>query len=354
MADMKQYKCPACGGTMVFDIASQKLKCEFCDSEYNIAEIENIINTMAGSEDNQDATWDEYEENEKLVGMKYYSCSSCGAKVTVSENTIATECVYCGNKITMQDKDTDAVAPDCIIPFKLDKNYAVNAFKEFYKGKLLLPKSFKSDHQIDKITGLYVPFWLFDCDVSARVKFLGEERTTWTSGDREYTKTEYYDVIREGSLSFSSIPVDASKSMDDKYMDSLEPYNFDELEDYNAAFMAGYLADSYDEDAQMCSERANQRIRESVISEFSHTASYDSINVKSCVIDTKNSQIRYAFMPVWILNTKYKDKIYTFAVNAQTGKLVGELPVSTPKFIGFSLISAVVAYIIINIVLHFI
>lgn len=353
MADMQQYKCPNCAGTMVFDISSQKLKCEYCDSEYDIAEIDNINNAMSSSGNSQDATWEDYEEND-FIKMKYYNCNSCGAKVTVSDNTVATECVYCGNKITIEDNDANTVAPDCIIPFKLDKNYAINAFKEFYKGKLLLPKSFKNEHQIDKITGLYVPFWLFDCDVDAKVDFMCEERTTWTSGDTEYTKTKYYDVKREGSLSFSSIPVDASKSMDDKYMDSLEPYNFDELKDYNAAFMAGYLADSYDEDSKTCSVRANERIKESVISEFSNTANYDSVNVKNCIIDTKNSRIRYAFMPVWILNTRYNGKIYTFAINAQTGKLVGELPTSTPKFIGFSLIFSVIAYIIINIILHFV
>ncbi len=351
MADMKQYKCFNCGGTMVFDISSQKLKCEYCDSEYDIEEIENTDNAMAGSEDSQDAKWDDYEKND-LIGMKYYSCNSCGAKVTVSENTVATECVYCGNKITIQDNDNDAVAPDCIIPFKLDKNYAMKAFKNFYKGKLLLPKSFNSEHQIDKITGLYVPFWLFDCDVYAKVRFEGKDISTWTSRDTEYTKTAYYDVKREGSLSFSSIPVDASTSMDNKYMDSLEPYDFNELKDYNAAFMAGYLADNYDEDSKVCSVRANKRIKESIISEFSKTATYDEINVKSYAIDVKNSKVRYVFIPVWILNTRYKDKIYTFAINAQTGKLVGELPSSIPKLIGVSLVSAVIVYIIIQIILY--
>lgn len=353
MADMQQYKCPNCGGSMVFDISSQMIKCEFCDSEYEVEKLDAISKAMTGAKEEQEATWDEYDEK-NLSGMKSYSCSSCGAKVTVSDNTIATECVYCGNKITIEST-SNTVAPDCIIPFKLDKNYAIDAFKKFYHGKLLLPSSFKSEHRINKITGLYVPFWLYDCDVDAKVSFIAENKQSFTSGDSEYVKIKYYEVNREGTLSFSKIPVDASKNMDNRYMDALEPYNFNDLIDYNAGYMAGYQADSYDEDSKQCADRANAKIKESVISEFKASAgNYDTINVKTCDISSKNNEIRYAFMPIWILNTKYKDKIYTFAINAQTGKLVGELPTSIPKFIGFSLASSVIVYIIINIIMQFI
>lgn len=350
MGDMQQFKCPSCGGSMVFDSASQAMKCEFCDSEFDMDKLNEISAIMSEEGTQQDAQWAEYQ-GEEMNGMKSYSCSSCGANVVVDEGAIATECVYCGNKIVLEANTSGVLKPDCVIPFALDKEYAKNALKDFYKGKFLLPSSFTSDNRIDKITGLYVPFWLYDCDVDATIVFDAQNRKTWRSGSYEYTKTEYYSVKRSGALGFNSIPVDASSSMDNDYMDSIEPYDLEKIADFNSAYLAGYQADKYDETAEECVERANERIRNSVIDEFKGTTSYDSITVKSSNIDLKHGDIRYAFFPIWMLNTKYQDKIYTFAINAQTGKVVGSLPTSMGKFMLAWAMSAGIAYIVITLIM---
>lgn len=353
MSDMQQFKCPCCGGTVVFSSQSQALKCEYCESEFDVSKIEEINSVMSREAVSEDANWGEYQE-QNMDGMSSYSCSSCGANVIVDPNTVATECVYCGNKIVLEGNATGVVKPDCVIPFALDKDYAIAEVKKFYQGKWLLPSEFTSGNKIEKITGLYVPFWLYDCDVNADILFNAEKRETWTSGDYRYTKTDYYSVKRRGGLGFNSIPVDASSSMDNKYMDSIEPYALDKLIDFNSAYLAGYQADKYDEDSQQCMERANERIRQSVLDEFEATVTgFDSVSVNSSKIDLKHGQIRYAFLPIWLLNTKYKDEIYTFAINAQTGKVVGSLPISWGKFTLLWLVSSGIAYAIITMISMF-
>lgn len=350
MSEMQQFKCPHCGGTMAFNSASQKLKCDFCDSEFDVDKLDEINAVTSDTNADSDAQWAAYS-GESMEGMSAYNCSSCGAHVVVDANTVATECVYCGNRIVIENNVAGVAKPDVVIPFALDKDYAVNALKNFYKGKILLPGGFLSGNRVEKITGLYVPFWLYDCDVNAQLTFTGEDVSTWVSGDYEYTKTDYYSIRRSGSLGFNSIPVDASSGMDDSYMDSLEPYSFDKLVKFNPAFLAGYQADRYDEDAEKCLPRVNKRIKNSVIEEFQNTISgYSSVSVKSTNIDMKHGNISYAFLPIWILNTKYQDKIYTFALNAQTGKMVGTLPVSWGKFFALWGASAAVAYLIITII----
>lgn len=351
MSDMQQFKCPCCGGTVVFSSQVQSLKCEYCDSEFDIRKLDELKDVVSEESVSKDVEWGEYHE-ESLDGMSSYSCSSCGANVVVDANTLATECVYCGNKIVIQANATGVVKPDCVIPFALDKDYAVGELKKFYKGKFLLPSEFTRENRIEKITGLYVPFWLYDCDVDAKLVFNAQKSETWTSGNYRYTKTDYYKIRRYGALGFNSIPVDASSGMDNQYMDSIEPYSFDKLVDFNSAYLAGFQADKYDEDSQKCMERANERIRTSVIEEFQETldSDYESITVDSSVIDLKHGDIRYAFLPIWILNTKYKDKLYTFAVNAQTGKVVGSLPTSMAKFFLFWLGSSGIAYLLIYLI----
>lgn len=39
-------------------------------------------------------------------------------------------------------------------------------------------------------------------------------------------------------------------------------------------------------------------------------------------------------MPVWMLNTKWQGKVFLFAMNGQTGRLVKCLPMSRAKFWG--------------------
>lgn len=212
--------------------------------------------------------------------------------------------------------------PDYVIPFKLDKQAAKDALKKFYKGKVLLPKMFREENNIDKITGIYVPFWLFDCEANGRMSFDATRISSWRSGQYQYTKTSHFLVRRSGEMAFENIPVDASEKMDDAYMDSLEPFNYNEMVDFGSAYLSGFFADRYDVSDEECSPRAAKRVRTSLEDELRATVvGYSGVTTKSSNIKTSNGDIKYALFPVYMLNTKYRDKTYTFAMNGQTGKL---------------------------------
>lgn len=150
----------------------------------------------------------------------------------------------------------------------------------------------------------------------------------------DYEITEYacYDIIRQGSLKFSGVPVDGSKKMDDKYMDALEPYNYGEMVDFNPAFLSGYLADRYDVDKAESRIRAEQRVENTTESEVSSTVKgYDNLSHGKGSVRMTNATVRYALLPVWILNTKFKKQKFTYMVNGQTGKVIGKLPVDKKK-----------------------
>ena len=115
--------------------------------------------------------------------------------------------------------------PDFIIPFKLSKEDAVKALKNHYKGKILLPKSFTQENHVQKIQGVYVPFWMFDGEAEGDARYAATRSHTYRSGDYEITETEHYDVYRAGWIAFEKIPADASSKMPDDHMDSIEPYD---------------------------------------------------------------------------------------------------------------------------------
>ena len=121
--------------------------------------------------------------------------------------------------------------------------------------------------------------------------------------------------------------------MADDLMESIEPYNSAELKDFQTAYMAGYTADKYDVTAEQSIERANARIKQSTADAFAATVQgYSTVQPENTVIKLTSGKTRYALYPVWLLNTTFRGKKYTFAMNGQTGKFVGDLPVDRKKY----------------------
>ena len=223
MADetVLEYKCPCCGAGLKFDGASQELVCEYCDNRFSVEQLEQLKGAEEDEKNASEPEWSDYTGTETEDEQTAFICQSCGAALVGDENTMATECPYCGNPAIIKERVSGSLRPDYIIPFRLDRQAAKDTLKKFYKGKLLLPKAFRRENTIDKLQGVYVPFWLFDCDANGTVHFNTTRVSSWRSGDYLYTKTSHFLVIRGGKMAFEKIPVDASEKMDDSYMDSL-------------------------------------------------------------------------------------------------------------------------------------
>ena len=180
---------------------------------------------------------------------------------------------------------------------------------------------------------MYVPFWLFDADADAKIRYRATRIRHWSDSRYEYTETSYYNITREGSLRFEKVPVDGSEKMDDALMESIEPFNFAEAVDFQTAYLAGFVADKYDVDAEQSIDRANKRIKKSTEDVFASTVEgYTSITPESSCINLQNGTSKYALLPVWLLNTEWNGQKYTFAMNGQTGKLVGNLPLDKSAY----------------------
>ena len=352
------YQCPACMGPLHFVGESGRLECDYCGSNFNVAEIEALYKekeqkAAKAAEDTENAPetkdgseWDVSGLNEDwgadAEGMRTYSCPSCGAELLCEATTAATSCPYCGNPTVVPGQFSGILKPDYVLPFKLSKEDAIKALKKHYRKKPLLPSTFSKANHLEEIKGVYVPFWMYDGKASGSAQFHATQVHTYTSGDYEITETSHYDVRRAGSLGFEKIPVDASSKMPDDYMDSIEPYDYSDLKPFSTAYLPGFLADKYDVSVEDSRERADKRCVGSLICALKSTVSgYTTCNETSRNIHLKRGKVHYALLPVWLLNTKWEGKDFLFAMNGQTGKLVGNLPVSTKRVIGlFAAIAA--------------
>ncbi len=342
MSEVKTYKCPRCSAPLIFDPEGGGMMCEYCDTKFSAEDMKEYVSSIEEENATDSYEWEaytskngEWTEDEKS-GMRTYVCPSCGGEVIGDENTVATTCPYCGNPTIMADNTENVYKPDIIIPFAFTKEQAKEALLKHYKGKWLLPKCFKDTNKIEEIKGIYVPFWFFDCDTDSIISYNATRVATWSDGDYIYTKTSHYLVRRGGKLSFENIPADGSSKIDDVVMQSIEPFDASGMIDFSANYLSGFFADKYDVDSEELMPVINDRVKRSVEDTFRSTVvGYNTVVTRSSKVDLSHGKIRYGFMPVWLLNTKYKEKLYTFAMNGQTGRLVGDLPVSMGRFFAF-------------------
>ena len=326
MQTLQEYKCPCCGGAIAFDSESQKMKCPYCDTEFELEALKGYDAELQGDQ-TDDMKWEtsvgtEWQEGES-EGLRTYICKSCGGEIVGDENMAATSCPFCGNPVVMMGQFTGALRPDVVIPFKLDKKAAKEGLMKHLTGKRLLPKIFKDQNHIDEIKGIYVPFWLFDTDVDAQVRYRATKVRTWSTSDYNYTETSYYMIHRGGNIGYEHIPVDGSTKMADDLMESIEPYDYSGAVDFQTAYLAGYLADKFDVSSEESINRANERVKHSTEDAFASTVSgYTTVMAENTNVRLSGGKVKYALYPVWLLNTTWNGNKYTFAMNGQTGKFV--------------------------------
>lgn len=373
------YQCPACTGPLHYSAKSGKLECDYCGSSFDVAEIEALYArkeaeaaaakqeaeaaaakqaadakaeaAQAAKDEAAEAAvasggWDTSDLSRdwgaEADGLRVYSCPSCGAELICDQSTAATACPYCGNPAIVPGQFSGALRPDYILPFRLSKDDAVQALRAHYKGKPFLPRSFTSANHIEQIQGVYVPFWLFDGGAEGAASYRASNTNVYETGDYEITETRHYHVVRAGSLAFEKIPVDASSKMPDDHMDSIEPFDYTQLRPFSTAYLPGYLADKYDVTIDDSRDRADTRCRETLAQALRDTVTgYGACVTEREDIALRRGKVHYALLPVWMLSTKWHGQDFLFAMNGQTGKLVGDLPTDRGRFWGmFAAIAA--------------
>ena len=360
MALLLDYKCPGCSGAIKFDSELQNMKCPYCGSEFEVETLKKYDEVLNSNEEKK-IEWATYDENSgsgdwqegESDNLSAYSCNSCGGEIVAEKNTGATKCPYCDNQVVIASKFSGMLKPDFVIPFKLDKDHAKVELKKFYNKKFLLPSSFKTENKIDDIIGLYVPFWLFNCNTVSDISYKAVKIRSYSDSEYSYVESNHYLVTRCGEVRFENISADGSLKIDDVAMESIEPFSYDDLQDFQTAYLAGYLADKYDVTVDNIIPRVNERIENTIVNMFAPDE-YDSYSTENKNIELTENKVSYALLPVWIINTKYRDKLHTFYMNGQTGKFSGKLPISKRRvamffagiFTSIAVIGAVVVYVI--------
>lgn len=347
------YKCPNCGAAMSFDSKTQKLACPSCGANLSVTDYDNYIKELDkefGKADEADFKGEERDETASESNMKIFHCQSCGAELVTDKYTSATFCSYCGNPTLVEERLEGEFSPEYVIPFKIDRERAVSIYKDWLRKGPLTPKTLSKKSMIEKISGVYVPFWLYDFDANAQVNAAATRVRTIRRGDTEYIYTDHFQVYRDVTAEFDKLPADASKKMPDEQMDMLEPYNYADLVDFKGGYLQGYLSERYNYNSDELKDRAKVRASK-YISDIARDTiqGYTTVNILGKRENIRNLGHDYVLLPVWMLNYSFNGKDYSFFLNGQTGKIVADRPISTKRTVFFSLLIFILAFVIINI-----
>ena len=315
------------------------LHCIACSSEYKLEDMQAYQDALEQNEQPSQMQWQELEETHDAFSgseaehMRSFNCPNCGASVMTDENTAATKCVYCGSPTLIPERFEGGLKPDAVIPFLVTREEAEKKLRAHFHGKKLLPGDFVRACRVEEVTGLYVPYFLFDCQSKARVTYRATRINSIRSGDYEITKTRHFYVEREGTVDFNNIPVDASERVSNVLTEAVEPFDYNALCDFQAAYLSGFQADKYDQTVESCTPRVNERVESSTQEAFRDTVvGYHTVTPDKTQLNFNHGSTRYALLPVWLLTVRYGENAFPFAINGQTGKLVGELPVDKNKY----------------------
>lgn len=331
-----QYKCPNCGGNLEFKADKQGFGCEYCLSFFTEEEIKEIFDKNESMKLDENVIENEQQKHDFEEHTNLYSCPNCGAEIISEDTTSATFCYYCHNPVILSGRLSGDFKPSKIIAFQIDKNKAEELFKEWCRKKWFLPNDFKSSSQLEKMSGVYVPFWIADCNIKANMNAIGKKIRTWSSGDYQYTETSEFALVRRASVAMEGIPADGSSKIEDQLMEAIEPFNYQEIKPFSMSFLSGFFADKYDVDkGQVFPRIKNRAVNGCDMLLRSTMKEYSSISVSNSDINILQTNWNYMLLPVWFMTYKYRDKQYSFAINGQTGKLAGIPPLSIAKLLGF-------------------
>lgn len=356
MADVITHHCPNCGGSLTFNPSDQKFHCDYCLSIFTVEDIEKFeANEGVQTIDGQTSTASIEEAN--TGDMDLFLCPSCGAQIVTDHTTAATYCYFCHNPVVLSGRLTGEFLPNKVLPFTIDREKAVTDFLAWTQKKRFIPKDFFNKEQIEKMTGVYFPYWVVDAETAGNLTGKGTSLRVWIVGDLEYTETKIYQIFRKGTAKIQHLTKNAlKKNIQQKMVEGVQPFPIDQAVDFHTEYLSGFQAEKRDIEIKDISDQIEHELGEYTEDLLRDTVSgYTTFTASSHSVDVEKQDNHYMLLPVWLVT--YQDaskKTCYYAMNGQTGKVSGILPISNKRLGLFSggifaavlLIAMIVGYFI--------
>ncbi len=317
-------KCPACAGYLIFDIALQRLRCDHCSREYSVSEYEDFLGKKTVNSENRGAAPAKDGGYRRRVMRRTYICSTCGGEVSPGVLSASASCPFCGKPIVFSDKILDTEEPDLIIPFMKEKKFFAEEYSKLFYNRHFVPGDFLREAQEKNISAQYFPFWIFDISAGGRAEAKAEKISR--KGDKKWEHT-VFELSGEGTEEFCGIPQDGTDELDDELSQRLEPFDVAGSVPYSFAYFAGHNVRIGNRGSRKSFKDVERRVKASLDSFLISGDDFDACRITEREYVIKPGSIRYAMFPVYLLDIPWRGEVFKYAMNGQTGRIVGNFPV---------------------------
>jgi ribosomal protein S27E len=337
--NVQQFPCPGCGGVMVFDVEKQSLSCPYCGNVIAITQDEYSVIHEYPIESAENMASRDWGGKTTVI-----HCNSCGAETVINESQLTTECAFCGSIHIRSEQDVNTIRPESLLPFKVDKRTATDKFRHWLKKRWLSPNDLKIMAREEKINGVYIPFWTYDADTHS---FYTAEKGTyyyvnemvWVTDSngkrrqemRQVRKTRWTFTSGAYRHFFDDVLVCASQTEGKKLVQKLEPFHLQELVPYKNEYLSGFMAEKYSIGLKQGFEEAKSIIHSELHRMIRNQIVADEVRNLRIKTSFSNVTFKHILLPIWMSAYRYKDKVYKFLVNGQTGEVKGQAPLSAIK-----------------------
>jgi DNA-directed RNA polymerase subunit RPC12/RpoP len=350
---VKTFDCDNCGAPVEFQPNLEQLQCPYCESVTPIPQSSEAISELD--------FWEFLKKSEASAStfeQETVGCQGCGAQTTFDENVVAGECPYCDSPLILNKSTKKGIKPRSLLPFKVDKQQALQKFRDWLKNLWFAPNKLKRYAMRDQINGVYVPHWTYDSDTGTSYQgqrgtyyYVTESYTTMENGrsvtkTRSVRKTRWTPASGHVSRHFDDVIVVAANSLPRSYAEALEPWDLQNLVSYSDEYLSGFRAESYQIGLAEGFDRAKELMWPSIQRDILSDIGGDTQRITSHSTDYNQITFKHILLPIWISSYRYNKKVYRFLVNARSGEVQGERPYSFWKILFFTLFCLGIAFAI--------
>jgi predicted RNA-binding Zn-ribbon protein involved in translation (DUF1610 family) len=334
-----ELTCEKCNGKIEFKPGAEELVCPFCGHTQPLPETDETVEEQDFFEALSKA-----EDSGEMEEISEVKCATCGAEMSLDANVTDDLCPYCGVAISVAPTSRKLLKPQSLLPFKVPSDEAMQAFKDWILSRWFAPNDLKHycDHA-KALQGMYVPFWTYDARTTTiytgqrgEYYYVTQTYTTTVNGKtvtrtRRVRRTRWYPASGTVCNSFDDILVLASKNLDKKRADALEPWDLENLQPHSEQYLMGFRTEAYQVDLEEGFAEARGRMIDPIRQAIRRDIGGDTQRIHSMTTHYDDITFKHILLPVWLSAYRYQEKVYQFMINARTGEVQGERPWSWIK-----------------------
>lgn len=347
----KRFPCAQCGAQLLFKPGAQALTCEHCGYVNPIPQSAEDIHELDFHEYLEVARQESVLETEQTI-----KCQACASEFVVGARTTSDRCPFCGSATVIPIPPEIRLRPKSLLPFRVEEKRCREIYKKWVTTRFWAPRALRDYHRAQgQIRGMYIPYWTYDTDTTTyytgmRGEHYWETETYRDSNGntqtREVQKTRWYPASGTVWRYFDDVLVAASTTLPNKHIRAIEEWDMQSLVPYQDEYLSGFLAERYNIGLEPGFDIAKGIMKRVIEQDIRYDIGGDEQQIHSMDTQYDNITFKHTLLPIYVGAYKYRGKTYQFLINARTGKISGDAPISVWKvllaiLIGLSILALI-------------